>query len=113
MNLSIRPMALHEVDVVIDYFHEALPEHLETLGVDPTRLPARSQWRRSFTNSTLRLRENSARTSLERFLTYLANERYVSCATQNQAYRPSCFSSAMCRCWICLDWTAPNKDRFE
>lgn len=48
MNLSIRPMALHEVDVVIDYFHEALPEHLETLGVDPTRLPARSQWRKLY-----------------------------------------------------------------
>ncbi len=44
----MRPMVLAEVDVVIDYFHDASPEHLETLGVDPTRLPARHQWRKLY-----------------------------------------------------------------
>jgi RimJ/RimL family protein N-acetyltransferase len=38
-------MALAEVGVVIDYFHDATPEHLEKMGVDPTRLPGRSDWR--------------------------------------------------------------------
>src|ERR1700729_337999 len=40
MNFDVRPMALHETDLIIDYFHGATPEHLEKLGVDPTRLPA-------------------------------------------------------------------------
>ena len=45
MPLVVREMALDEVDVIIDYFHCATPEHLELLGVDPTRLPAREHWR--------------------------------------------------------------------
>ena len=28
--------------MVVDYFHHSMPEHLEMLGVDPTRLPQRS-----------------------------------------------------------------------
>jgi RimJ/RimL family protein N-acetyltransferase len=38
-------MALEEVGLVIEYFHGATPEHLEKMGVDPTRLPARNDWR--------------------------------------------------------------------
>src|SRR5690606_15685423 len=34
--------------LVIDYFHKASPEHLEMIGVDPTRLPARDAWRERF-----------------------------------------------------------------
>ncbi len=45
MNLAIREMALDEVDLIIDYFHGSTPEHLEVLGVDPTRLPPRRRWR--------------------------------------------------------------------
>lgn len=45
MSLVVREMALDEVDLVIDYFHGSTPEHLETLGVDPTRLPPRRDWR--------------------------------------------------------------------
>ncbi|MGH2902172.1 MAG: GNAT family N-acetyltransferase [Solirubrobacteraceae bacterium] len=45
MSLVIREMTLDEVDLVIDYFHDSTPEHLETLGVDPTRLPTRRDWR--------------------------------------------------------------------
>jgi RimJ/RimL family protein N-acetyltransferase len=44
MSLVIREMAIDEVDLVIDYFHGSTPEHLETLGVDPTRLPSRRDW---------------------------------------------------------------------
>ena len=45
MLLQVREMALEEVDIIIDYFHEATPEHLEMMGVDPQRLPARRDWR--------------------------------------------------------------------
>jgi hypothetical protein len=38
-------MTLNEVELIIDYFHSSTPEHLERLGVDPTRLPTREQWR--------------------------------------------------------------------
>ena len=45
MALVIREMALDEVGLVIEYFHGSTPEHLETMGVDPTRLPTRQDWR--------------------------------------------------------------------
>jgi RimJ/RimL family protein N-acetyltransferase len=45
MSLVIREMAVDEVDLVIGYFHDSTPEHLEILGVDPTRLPTRQDWR--------------------------------------------------------------------
>jgi RimJ/RimL family protein N-acetyltransferase len=44
----VQEMALQEVDIVIDYFHDASPEHLELLGVDPTRLPPASVWRERY-----------------------------------------------------------------
>jgi RimJ/RimL family protein N-acetyltransferase len=37
-------MTASEVSLIIDYFHHATPEHLEMLGVDPTRIPSRSAW---------------------------------------------------------------------
>jgi RimJ/RimL family protein N-acetyltransferase len=45
MALVVREMALEEVDLIIDYFHDSTPEHLELLGVDPTRLLSREDWR--------------------------------------------------------------------
>jgi RimJ/RimL family protein N-acetyltransferase len=33
------------VDIIIDYFQKSTPEHLEILGVDPTRLPNPESWR--------------------------------------------------------------------
>jgi RimJ/RimL family protein N-acetyltransferase len=45
MSLEIREMRPDEVDHIIDYFHRAGPEHLELMGVDPTRLPQRAEWR--------------------------------------------------------------------
>jgi hypothetical protein len=41
-------MALTEANLVIDYFHHSTPEHLEMLGVDPTRLPTPDAWRERF-----------------------------------------------------------------
>ena len=46
--LTVREMAIGEVGVVIDYFHGSTPEHLETMGVDPSRLPARDAWRQRY-----------------------------------------------------------------
>ena len=48
MSLVIREMAINEVGLIIDYFHGSTPEHLETLGVDPTRLPTRQDWRERY-----------------------------------------------------------------
>jgi RimJ/RimL family protein N-acetyltransferase len=44
MKLQVREMRLEETSLVIDYFHSSTPEHLEMLGVDPTRLPPRDVW---------------------------------------------------------------------
>jgi len=41
-------MTLEETALIIKYFHSATPEHLEMLGVDPTRLPPASQWQRLY-----------------------------------------------------------------
>lgn len=48
MNISVREMQLEEVEAVINYFHGATPEHLELLGVDPTRLPSKAQWKQLY-----------------------------------------------------------------
>jgi RimJ/RimL family protein N-acetyltransferase len=39
MTLTVREMMDSEVDLIVEYFHSSTPEHLEILGVDPTRLP--------------------------------------------------------------------------
>jgi len=44
MALSVRMMIVPEIDLLDDYFQNSPPEHLEMLGVDPTRLPSRSAW---------------------------------------------------------------------
>ncbi len=48
MTPNVRKMTLSETELIVDYFHGATPEHLETMGVDPTRLPARDAWRERF-----------------------------------------------------------------
>jgi hypothetical protein len=48
MTLAVREMEADEAELVIDYFHTATPEHLELLGVDPTRLPSIEAWRDRF-----------------------------------------------------------------
>lgn len=45
---NTRLMQLSETGVVIDYFMNAAPEYLNSLGVDPTRVPERAQWQARF-----------------------------------------------------------------
>jgi RimJ/RimL family protein N-acetyltransferase len=45
MALTAREMTVAETDLVIEYFHNSTPEYLETLGVDPSRMPTRESWR--------------------------------------------------------------------
>ena len=44
MTLTVREMMGSEVDFIIEYYQNATPEYLETLGIDPTRLQLGS-WR--------------------------------------------------------------------
>lgn len=48
MTLRAREMKLSEVEIIIDYLHNSPPEHLEMMGVDPTRLPRRTDWLERF-----------------------------------------------------------------
>jgi RimJ/RimL family protein N-acetyltransferase len=43
-DLIVREMQLVDVDMRIDYFHNASDDHLRTLGVDRALLPAREAW---------------------------------------------------------------------
>jgi RimJ/RimL family protein N-acetyltransferase len=49
MKVTAREMQLSEVALVIDYFHHATPEHLEMMGVDPSRMPRRAEWFERYT----------------------------------------------------------------
>jgi RimJ/RimL family protein N-acetyltransferase len=40
MTLTVREMAESEIDIIGEYFLTSTAEHLEVLGVDPSRLPA-------------------------------------------------------------------------
>ncbi len=42
---SVRFMSEADLGLIVDYFHQSSPEHLETLGVDPSRLPEAAAWR--------------------------------------------------------------------
>ena len=44
MTLLVREMLPSEAHVVSTYFHNATPEFLETMGVDPTRMPPALIW---------------------------------------------------------------------
>lgn len=44
MDLAVREMTLSEVELIADYFHRSPREHLDMLGVDPTRLLTRAAW---------------------------------------------------------------------
>jgi len=48
MEITVREMTLAESTLVITYFHGSTPEHLEMLGIDPTRLPAPDAWQERF-----------------------------------------------------------------
>lgn len=44
MELFVREIKKTEIQILIEYFYGASPEHLERMGVDPTRLPSRKRW---------------------------------------------------------------------
>jgi RimJ/RimL family protein N-acetyltransferase len=50
MPLSIREMKLEEVGIIINYFYQSSPEHLEILGVDSTKLPPPESWLEYYTH---------------------------------------------------------------
>lgn len=58
MVIDVRLMKLEESHLVVDYFHGASPEHLELLGVDPTRLPSPSAWQERLQSELARPLEN-------------------------------------------------------
>jgi hypothetical protein len=45
MALMVREMTAAETDLIVEYFLSSTPEHLEMLGVDPSRLPTAASWR--------------------------------------------------------------------
>ena len=45
MTLTVREMIAAETDLIVGYFLHSTPEHLEMLGVDPTRFPPAASWR--------------------------------------------------------------------
>lgn len=53
-SVVVREMTLADVDVRIDYFHDATDTHLTMLGVDRTRLPSRADWRRFYEEDYVR-----------------------------------------------------------
>ncbi len=46
--LTVREMTLDETEIAIDYFHASTVEHLESMGVDPSRLFSRAAWRERY-----------------------------------------------------------------
>lgn len=46
--LAVREMTLDEVDLRIDYFHDADDEFLKRLGVSRSLLPSPEAWRRTY-----------------------------------------------------------------
>ena len=45
MTLTVREMTAAETDLIVEYFLNSTPEHLEMLGVDPTRFPSAASCR--------------------------------------------------------------------
>jgi len=80
MTLTVREMTDSETDLIIEYFHRSTPEHLEMLGVDPTRLPGRESWRE-------RLRLEFARPVEQRtaiVVIWLSDDRPVGFSTSDK-----------------------------
>ena len=76
MTPNVRPMTLPETGLIIEYFHTAAPEHLETMGVDPTRLPAREAWRERFADDFARpIEQRQAETAADGIADRVADHR--------------------------------------
>ncbi|MGY4497081.1 RimJ/RimL family protein N-acetyltransferase [Bradyrhizobium sp. GM24.11] len=80
VTVTVRPMTLHETAMIIEYFHAATPEHLEMLGVDPSRLPQASQWQRLYEQMFDQPVEQ--RSSL--LVSWLYNDRFLGFSTADK-----------------------------
>ena len=80
MQLTVREMRVEEADLIVDYFHNSTPEHLETLGVDPTRRASpeacRDRYRREYA-----LPINQRATLL---VIWLSNDRPIGFSTSDK-----------------------------
>jgi RimJ/RimL family protein N-acetyltransferase len=82
MKISVRGMSLSESDLVISYVHQSTPEHLEILGVDPTRVPTAEDWHQHFQEEFVKPPSLRARYYLTRLLDgravgYASSDRIV------------------------------------
>ena len=87
---SIRPLRLEEVEVRIDYFHDASDEYLAHLGVDRSLLPSKKAWREYY-------EKDFARSLAERDTYNLAWEldgRSLSQSTSWYCFRVASFMSS-------------------
>jgi RimJ/RimL family protein N-acetyltransferase len=83
MALTVRLMTSAETQIIIDYFHSATPEHLELLGVDPTRLPPRNLWQQYYDQELAR--PVAERNSLQ--VIWLLNSRPIGFSTCDKILR--------------------------
>jgi RimJ/RimL family protein N-acetyltransferase len=60
MTLTVREMTLDETVIIVDYFHTSSVEHLESMGVDPSRLFPRPVWRERYAQDYPRPRPERA-----------------------------------------------------
>ena len=47
MNLKVRPMTKEEIPLMLDYFFNASEAYLRKMGVEPSKLPGRSDWQQT------------------------------------------------------------------
>jgi RimJ/RimL family protein N-acetyltransferase len=80
MTLTAREMTLAETDLVIGYFHNSTPEYLETLGVDPSRMPGRESWRERLAHEFARPDEQRAAI----VVIWLADERPIGFSSSDK-----------------------------
>jgi RimJ/RimL family protein N-acetyltransferase len=83
MALTVRLMTSAETQIIIEYFHNATPEHLELLGVDPTRLPPRNIWQQYYDQELAR--PVAERNSLQ--VIWLLNSRPIGFSTCDKIIR--------------------------
>jgi hypothetical protein len=80
MQLTVREMRVEEADLIVDYFHNSTPEHLETLGVDPTRLPTPEAWRDRYRREyTLPINQRATL-----LVIWLSNDRPIGFSTSDK-----------------------------
>jgi RimJ/RimL family protein N-acetyltransferase len=80
MTLTVREMTSAETGIITDYFHTSTPEHLEVLGVDPTRLPTPEGLRERFQRQcALPVEKRNAL-----FVIWLSDDRAIGFSTSDK-----------------------------